>query len=253
MSDLVKDNVSAASRKQLIGHDGDGDKVFREAYQSKKIIVDAGNMFRKEEPRREKMDELSMRISMRDLDIPEMPDPFLHRTWDDDEELQSTFKSRQNLCAQINQLSKNPEYGYERVSINAALECLRRAFERRKFYLRKQAQKSWDQLYEKDSERLLKEYPMVYRQKKAFRSGLANVLYPEMDSPTSICSAIEVLIAYTKSHDKESARTRKTYHIIEIPDSCPPETDASHIIEIPDSCPSETDVSKKQIEEGGPK
>jgi len=170
-----------------------------------------------------------MRISMRDLDIPEMPDPFLHRIWDDDEELQSTFNPRQNLRAQANQLPEDPEYGFERVSINAALECSRRAFERRKPHLRKRAPESWNELYEKDPERLLEEYPMACGPKKAFRSGLANVLYPGIDSqaPVSICSAIEVLIAYAKSRDEGSSRTRKEYHIIVIPDSCPPGTDES--------------------------
>ena len=52
---------SQSRKKQLVGHDGPDDRVYKKYYQSKQFPVDTGNIYRQEETRSEKADDLCMR------------------------------------------------------------------------------------------------------------------------------------------------------------------------------------------------
>lgn len=46
-----------------MGHSGPDDRTFKEYYRSRRFIVDTGNLFRGEEPRKDKREVLSMCLS----------------------------------------------------------------------------------------------------------------------------------------------------------------------------------------------
>ncbi|KAH8685860.1 hypothetical protein BGZ60DRAFT_523134 [Tricladium varicosporioides] len=63
-------NVPEGRRKQLMGHYNTSDKTFQKYYQSRTYTVDTGNMVRKEAIRKEKAEELCMRLRRDPIDAP---------------------------------------------------------------------------------------------------------------------------------------------------------------------------------------
>ena len=114
-------NVSAARRKKTMGHNGESDTVFRKYYESNHLLVDTWNIFRKEPPRPEKIEVLSMHLQ-RDPHVPDLPDSLLKNTLDNDGEMQRLVKTRCELRSQLDQIKADPEQGYNTVTLNAALE-----------------------------------------------------------------------------------------------------------------------------------
>ena len=104
-----------------MGHNGESDTVFRKYYESNHLLVDTGNIFRKEPPRPEKIEVLSMHLQ-RDPHVPDLPDSLLKNTLDNDGEMQRLVKTRCELRSQLDQIKADPEQGYNMVTLNAALE-----------------------------------------------------------------------------------------------------------------------------------
>lgn len=81
-----------------MGHTGESDTVFWKHYESKHMLVDTGNIFRKEKPRPERTEVLSMQLR-RDPHVPNLPDSLLLPTLYNDKEVQSRVKARCELQA----------------------------------------------------------------------------------------------------------------------------------------------------------
>ncbi|KUJ13177.1 uncharacterized protein LY89DRAFT_737160 [Mollisia scopiformis] len=85
--------TSITRRKRIMGHHGKSDTIFRKAYQSRKNTVDTGNIFRKEKPRPEKQEVLSMHLRM-DTDVLEAPKSLLKQILEHDAEIKEMCNTR---------------------------------------------------------------------------------------------------------------------------------------------------------------
>lgn len=199
MGNMLEDGkVSAARRKKLMGHSGESDTVFRKYYESKHMLVDTGNIFRKEKPRPEKTEVLSMHLR-RDPDVPDVPDSLLNQALDNDEELRSLVRARYELQTQLDQIKGDPEQGYNKVTVNAALEYVRRAVTKRRKFLKNNTREDFRKEYFKNPEYIRSQYPSVRPPERDYRSELVSALYPERVSEGSALVAIEAIIAHCRS------------------------------------------------------
>jgi hypothetical protein len=66
----------------------------------------------------------------RDPHVPGLPDSLLNQTLDNDEEIRSLVKTRYKLQIQLDRIEGVSEQGYNKVTLNAALERRRRFLKR---------------------------------------------------------------------------------------------------------------------------
>jgi len=202
------ENVSASRRKQLMGHEGDSDKVFRKYYQSRKVTVDTGNIFRGEEPRPQKSEVLNMH-SRRDPDLPEIPHKLLCQTLDEDKELQNLLKSKTELIMQLENIAGSLEHGYDQVTINAAIVCVNRALNRRRVYIKKHAKQDFRKSWFENPELIRAQHPTVCKPRTASRADLAEILYSKNGLEGSV-EAIRVLVAHCTPPNRDTPKVPKT-------------------------------------------
>ena len=207
-----------------MGHSGESDTVFRKYYESKHMIVDTGNIFRKEKPRPEKTEVLSMHLR-RDPHLPDLPDSLLTQTLNDDEKLQGLAKARCELQAQLEQTIGNLEQGYNRITLKAALECLRRAINGRLRLLKNYAKEDFRKKYFENPESIRIQYPSARPPERHYRSELVTALYQERESEGSALVAIEAIVAHCRS--KRAGQKKRYYRLPQ------PENSSTH--------PSETE------------
>jgi hypothetical protein len=207
-SNYIPGKVPAARRKKLMGHSGESDTVFRKYYESKHMVVDTGNIFRKEKPRPEKTEVLSMHLR-RDPHVPDLPDSLLIQTLDDDEEVQRLAKARRELQDQLYQIKGDVEQGYNEVTMSAALECVRRALNNRRRFLKNHAKEDFRKKYFENPESIRTEYPSARPPERHYRSELVGALYPGRESEGSALVAIEAVIAHCRS---KTVGQKKGYH-----------------------------------------
>ena len=181
-----------------MGHSGESDTVFRKHYESKHMLVDTANIFRKEKPRPEKTEVLSMHLR-RDAHVPELPESLLKETFDNNEEIQHLVKARSQIQAQRNQIKDDPEQGYNKVTCDAALECIRRALNRRRVFLKKHAKEDFRKRYFENPELVRSQYPSARPPERASRQELVDALYPENGSKGPVVAAVEAVIAHCRS------------------------------------------------------
>jgi hypothetical protein len=191
-----------------MGHSGESDTVFRKYYELKHILVDTGNIFRKEKPRPEKTEVLSMHL-WRDIDVPELPESLLKETFDNDTEMRDLVEARSQIQAQRDEIKDDPEQGYNKVTCDTALECIRRALNRRRIFLKKHARDDFRKKYFENPELVSSQYPSARPPERAWRSDLIDALYPECESEGSALVAIEAVLAHCRSR---GAVQKKGYH-----------------------------------------
>ncbi|APA09337.1 hypothetical protein sscle_05g041070 [Sclerotinia sclerotiorum 1980 UF-70] len=176
MSNALHDNKIDNSRiKQLMGYSGPSDKIFQKYYQSRKVNIDTGNIYRMQQPRSERTETLNMQY------------------YDQDKDIQDLLASRKRLKRELRDLPSQKE------STRAKLAIIRRSIERRKTYIRKHGLRK---VRENHFENLLKPSQSSENSESevpippVVRPELSNILYPKVfDSKTTLL-AIEGLIAY---------------------------------------------------------
>jgi len=176
-----------------MGHHGSNDKIFADWYQSKIFTVDSGNIFRKEDPRPEKKNLLTMR-SKRDPNAPRsLPKITRNEIFDDDEKIQDLLKSRKELWGEHWRIEYEPDSGCNRVTIVAALEGNWRALRRRREILSAQGFKTLRDAHFLQAETseisLAVPWDLV-------RPDLAEILYPENGDLGPPQLALEKLIEH---------------------------------------------------------
>ena len=188
-----------------MGHNGESDTVFRKYYESKHMLVDTGNIFRKEEPRPEKTEVLSMHLR-RDPHVPDLPDSLLNQALDNHEELRSLVRTRYGLQTQLDQIKGDPQQGYNKVTLSAALEHVRRAVQKRRRFLKNHTRENFRKEYFKNPEFIRSQYPSARPPERDYRSELVSALYPERVSEGSALVAIEAIIAHCRSARRGSKK-----------------------------------------------
>jgi len=175
-----------------MGHLGTDDKVFIKYYQSHIFTVDSGNIFRKEEPRPEKLELLAMR-SKRD---PRAPHFLLEATkveiLDADENFQGLRRSMKELRTERHEIQDELDSGYNRVTIEAALKGIERSRQSRRAYLLDRGLKNLRETHflgETSETSLVMPWDIV-------RPDLAEILYPENGDLGYPQVALERLIAH---------------------------------------------------------
>ncbi|KAJ8067012.1 hypothetical protein OCU04_004392 [Sclerotinia nivalis] len=206
MSNALHDNKVDNSRiKQLMGHSGPSDKIFQKYYQSRKVNIDTGNIYRMQQPRSERTETLNMR-SKRDPTAPvKLSADQKREYYDQDKDIQDLLASRKKLKRDL------PS---QKESTRAELAIIRRSIERRKTHIRKHGlRKVRENHFEnlskqsQSSENSESEVPIP----PVVRPELSNILYPKVfDSKTTLL-AIEGLIAYctTTSTPHHNSQKRK--------------------------------------------
>lgn len=180
-----------------MGHSGESDTVFRKHYESKHLLVDTANIFRKEAPRLEKTEVLSMHLR-RDTNVPEVPESVLEAIVDNDTEIQHLLEARRQIKAQLGQIKGKPEQGYNEVAYKAALVCICRAMNRRRYILYKHGRKDFREQYFKNPELIRRQYPSAQPPRRVWRRELFDALYPKNEAKGSTAAAIEAVIAHCK-------------------------------------------------------
>lgn len=193
-----------------MGQEGETDRVYRKYYQSSKITLDTGNLFRGEEPRPEKSKVLSMNLK-RDPNAPEIPKDVLFQILDKDEQVQTLLRSKQDLKAQLEHIKDDPEHDYNRVAIGASYEALCRALNRRRTFLRDHAKRDFKTKYFENPNKVRSQYPSLPLPQKAGRSQLVGALYPTNELGGSALVAIKLLIAHCTSGG-ECVERKKSNH-----------------------------------------
>ncbi|KAE8441678.1 hypothetical protein EG329_004550 [Mollisiaceae sp. DMI_Dod_QoI] len=194
-------NIGVTRRKKIMGHHGKSDTIFRTAYQSRLNTVDSGNIFRKEKPRQEKTEVLSMHLR-RDPDALEIPDSLLTQILKNDEEVKELLNTRKELRSQRASFKGDPSHGCNEQTIKEALEHVKRALNRRRGFLRNQAKKDFRKSYFENPAAVRAQHPSARAPKKASRACLVDALYPENESGGSAVAAIEALIAHCRGEDQ---------------------------------------------------
>jgi hypothetical protein len=156
------------------------------------------NIFRKEKPRPEKTGVLSMHLRQ-DPQVPELPTSLLNEAFNNDPEIQDLLKARCEIQVQQDQIRDDPEQQYNKVTYDAAIECIRRALNRRRIFLRKRTKNDFRQNYFKNPELVRSQYPSAHPPQRAWRAELHNALYFEDESKGSTLVAIEAIIAHCRS------------------------------------------------------
>ncbi|KIN07402.1 hypothetical protein OIDMADRAFT_185985 [Oidiodendron maius Zn] len=126
-------------------------------------------------------------------------DSLLNQALDNDEELRSLVRARYELQTQLDQIKGDPEQGYNKVTVNAALEYVRRAVTKRRKFLKNNTREDFRKEYFKNPEYIRSQYPSVRPPERDYRSELVSALYPERVSEGSALVAIEAIIAHCRS------------------------------------------------------
>ncbi|KAJ8062979.1 hypothetical protein OCU04_008225 [Sclerotinia nivalis] len=194
MSNVFHDNKVDNSRiKQLMGHSGLSDKNFQKYYQSRKVNIDIGNIYRMQQLRSERTETLNMRSKRDPTVLVKLSADQKKEYYDQDKDIQDLFASRKRLKRELRYLFSQKE------STRAKLAIIRCSIERRKIYIRKHGlRKVRENHFEnlskpsQSSENFESEVPIP----PVVRPELSNILYPKVfDSKTTLL-AIEGLIAY---------------------------------------------------------
>jgi hypothetical protein len=226
VSNYIPGKVPAARRKKLMGHSGESDTVFRKYYKSKHMVVDTGNIVRKEKPRPEKIEVLSMHLR-RDPHVLDLPDSLLIQILDNDEEIQGLVKARCELQAQLDQIKGDLEQGYNKVTMSAAVKCVRRALNNRRIVLKNHTKEDFRKKYFENPEFIRTQYPSARPPERHYRSELVGALYSERESEGSALVAVEAVIAHCRSR---RVGQKKGYHRLPQPEdsSTPTSSEADH-------------------------
>jgi hypothetical protein len=191
--------VLAARRKQVIGHSSENDVIYIKHYQSKKLTIDPGNHYRKEAPRPEQGEILSMH-PLRDpkahLEISKQLETMKSQLYSKDEEIQRLFQQRRELKQTVD-------------LDDCLMGDIGKALNRRRDKLVK------DKLKELREEHfngaaVLKSLPSLYDDAASSpeelpplrRPALAAALYLEEGIAVPLLTSIQVLIDHCMTHDQ---------------------------------------------------
>jgi hypothetical protein len=194
-SKSILGNIPAPRIKQLMGHSGPSDKVYRRFYQSRKFTVDTGNIFRGEEQRQGKSEVLSMHLKL-DVDAPNVvPAALQDQILDADEKIQELLRARSEIGEEIDQLGSDVESAYDQVTLKLARERIRRVLCYRRSYIKKQSLAELRASHFLRGPKLSPVLPRTVACGEARRSDLVKALYP-LEGEGCALNAVETFIAY---------------------------------------------------------
>jgi hypothetical protein len=184
-----------------MGHSGEDDWIFIKHYQSQKLTIDPGNLFRKEAPRPERGEILSMH-PLRDpkahLEISKQLESVRSQLYNDDEETQKLLQQKRELKQSVD-----------------LDDCLKRDMARiekdlnlRRGKLVKEKLKELRAEYFNGAA-VLQSLPSIYddvvsspEELPLRRPALAAALYPEEGISVSLLNAVQVIIDHCRAHDQ---------------------------------------------------
>ncbi|KAM3066485.1 hypothetical protein ACMFMG_011983 [Clarireedia jacksonii] len=207
-------NVDTSRIKQLMGHSGLSDAVFLRHYQSRKVNIDSGNIFRQELPREERTQTLNMR-SKRDISAPRVLSAQQKvELYTQDAEIQRLLKTREGLCQELKDLPELEINKERRERIGEEFTVIRKQLAVRKHFLRKHGlrelrKQHFESIAEKAAQDFNTDTAEVSTELPILRHELARALFPQDSETTSTLLAIEQLISHGIGTQTSIIRGRK--------------------------------------------
>jgi hypothetical protein len=184
-----------------MGHSGENDWIYKKYYQSKKLTIDPGNLFRKEAPRPEREEILSMH-PLRDpkahLEISKQLESVRSQLYNNDEEIQKLLQQRRELKQSVD-LDGCLKGDMARIDKDLNL--------RRGKLVKEKLKELRAEHF--NGAAVLQSLPSLHDDAVSSpeellprRPALAAALYPEEGISVSLLNAIEVIIDHCRAHDQ---------------------------------------------------
>ncbi|TEY73429.1 hypothetical protein BOTCAL_0078g00220 [Botryotinia calthae] len=208
------ENVDTSRIKQLMGHSGLLDAIFLRYYQSRKVNIDSGNIFRQELPRAERTQTLNMR-SKRDVTAPRvLSTQQRDELYAQDTEIQRLLKTRERLHQELKDLSELEINEERRERIGEESRVIWKQLGTRKTILRKYGLRAlrkehFESIAERGAQASNTDPPEASTELQTLRHELAQALFPQDSKTTSTLLAVEQLVAHGTHTQLSIIRGRK--------------------------------------------